>query len=174
MPGDAITGRTSRTLPLLGVRRRSLVAMAAPDQAVGRARDCEWANQRVLDRPSRGRVRDDNLRHPRQNQHRVWQLLWKSGPARKPTEVLRQAQRAYDAGDVDALSDLLAPDVVRVNNSAPAVVGRDAFLDVAAMQRRLFPDVMVERTHWVEEDEWVAFQFRATGTNSVEAPGLPA
>jgi len=92
----------------------------------------------------------------------------------KPTEVVRQAQRAYDAGDVEALSDLLAPDVVRVNNSAPAVVGRDAFLDVAAMQRRLFPDVMVERTHWVEEDEWVAFRFRATGTNSVEAPGLPA
>src|SRR4051794_34115181 len=74
------------------------------------------------------------------------------------TEVVRRVTGAYDAGDMDAYVALVAPDVVFVDNGAPAVRGRDALRDVVTMQRHFFPDQTVERTHWVEEGEWVAFR----------------
>ena len=42
------------------------------------------------------------------------------------------------------------------------------------MQRRFFPDQTVERTHWVEDGEWVAFRWRLKATHSVDAPEFPS
>lgn len=88
-------------------------------------------------------------------------------------DVVRRIQEAYSGGDLDALDELVAPDIV--SHDAPP--GAPAGLEGAKMGHRMltaaFPDYHITLEELVAEGDRVVQRFTVSGTHKGEFMGFP-
>lgn len=74
------------------------------------------------------------------------------------------AERLFNQGDLSAIDELMAPDVV--DHCEPVGTdGRQHFRQVAIMLRTAFPDLHMELVNMVAEGDLVSVHVRMTGTH---------
>jgi predicted ester cyclase len=87
-------------------------------------------------------------------------------------EIVRGIQRAFDSGDLDALDELIAPDIV----SHDAMPGAPRGLEGAKMAHEMvlswFPDYRVVIDDLVAESDRVVARFTVSGTHDGEMMGV--
>jgi predicted ester cyclase len=91
-----------------------------------------------------------------------------------PREIIDRALAAYDTGDLDAYAACFAEDAVTTMNADPPIEGRDAIGKQARMEKAAFPDLTVDRSHFVAEGDWVAWRWRIRGTHDGDYGSLAA
>jgi len=79
---------------------------------------------------------------------------------------------AINSGDLDALDDVMSPDVVDHDPAPDQGAGPEGFKQFFTMMRSAFPDLHVEVEHLVADDENVAFAYRVTGTHEGDFQGI--
>lgn len=82
----------------------------------------------------------------------------------------------FNRGDMDVFDGLLAEDYVNHNMPVPGVPGtKDGFRQVVLGTRAAFPDVHVEISGLIEQDDMIAFHelATATGTGAQQHPAEP-
>jgi steroid delta-isomerase-like uncharacterized protein len=90
-------------------------------------------------------------------------------------EVIRVAREAFNANDLDACVDRLAPDVIQHLAELPEPrVGRDTWREGAELIKAAFPDLAVEIEDIVAEGDSVALRLTIRGTHQREFLGIPA
>jgi steroid delta-isomerase-like uncharacterized protein len=87
-------------------------------------------------------------------------------------ELVRRGLAAMTSGNLDQLSEILAPDVV--NYSFPDARGREAFLQVMGMFLTAFPDMIMHMEDSIAEGDKVATRGYFTGTHMGNIMGIPA
>lgn len=89
-------------------------------------------------------------------------------------DVIQRAFAAYDAGDLGAYAACYAEDAIMTLNADAPIAGRAAIRRQAAMERAAFPDITIDRSHFVGEGEWMALRWRLRGTHDGDYGPLPA
>jgi predicted ester cyclase len=89
-------------------------------------------------------------------------------------DVIQRTLAAYDAGDLDACAACYAEDATITLNADPPVAGRDAIRKQAALEKAAFPDMTLDRIHFVTEGEWAAWRWRFRATHDGAYGPLPA
>jgi len=79
---------------------------------------------------------------------------------------------AINAGDLDALDEVMSPDVVDHDPAPDQPAGTQGFKEFFTTMRTAFPDLHVDVEHLVADDENVAFAYRITGTHQGEFQGI--
>ena len=79
---------------------------------------------------------------------------------------------AINAGDLDALDEVMSPDVVDHDPAPDHPAGTQGFKEFFTTMRTAFPDLHVDVEHLVADDENVAFAYRITGTHQGEFQGI--
>lgn len=77
---------------------------------------------------------------------------------------MRTQQRmgeAINAGDLDALDDVMSPDVVDHDPAPDQVTGPEGFKQFFTSMRKAFPDLRIDVEQLVADDECVAFAYRS-------------
>ena len=88
--------------------------------------------------------------------------------------VLRLVAEVWNAGDLDVIDELLAPEWVRHDPSAPEELrGPDGFRRFVEMYRGAFPDLRFTVEDQVAEGDKVATRWSAVGTHQEELMGMP-
>ena len=88
--------------------------------------------------------------------------------------VIRRWIDAWNAHDVAAAGQLLAPDFVRHDASMPDVAGPAAQQDLLRQIFAAFPDLSLEITQLIAQDDAVAARLLVRGTHRAEFLGIPA
>ena len=89
--------------------------------------------------------------------------------------LIRAAQDAFNAGDLDACVARLAPDfVINLAELPEPMRGRDAWRQNAAVITRAFPDIHVRIEDIFAAEDRVAVRLTLRGTHSGEFLGIPA
>jgi steroid delta-isomerase-like uncharacterized protein len=88
--------------------------------------------------------------------------------------VIRRWMDAWNAKDIDAAVELLAPQYVRHDPNMPDVVGPRAQRDYLEAMFRAFPDLTLRPERIIAQDDLVAAHLTAHGTNRGEFIGIPA
>jgi len=79
---------------------------------------------------------------------------------------------AINAGNLDALDEVMSPDVVDHDPAPDQPAGTQGFKEFFTTMRTAFPDLHVDVEHLVADDENVAFAYRITGTHEGEFQGI--
>ncbi len=88
--------------------------------------------------------------------------------------VHRLVAEVWNAGDLDVIDELLAPEWVRHDPAAPEQLrGPDGFRRFVEMYRSAFPDLRFTVEDQVAEGDKVATRWSAVGTHQEELMGMP-
>jgi steroid delta-isomerase-like uncharacterized protein len=88
--------------------------------------------------------------------------------------VRRLVAEVWNAGDLDIIDELLAPEWVRHDPAAPEQLrGPDGFRRFVEMYRSAFPDLRFTVEDQVAEGDRVATRWSAVGTHQEELMGMP-
>jgi steroid delta-isomerase-like uncharacterized protein len=88
--------------------------------------------------------------------------------------VRRLVAEVWNAGDLDVIDELLAPEWVRHDPAAPEELrGPDGFRRFVEMYRSAFPDIRFTVEDQVAEGDKVATRWSAVGTHQEELMGMP-
>jgi steroid delta-isomerase-like uncharacterized protein len=88
--------------------------------------------------------------------------------------VIERWIRAWNAGDLEAATGLLADGYVRHDANLPEVAGPQAERQFIAAVLAAFPDLHLRIDHMLAEDDLVAVRCTAEGTHRGEFLGVPA
>ena len=94
-------------------------------------------------------------------------------PAEDPKAVIRLWIAAWNAQDLDAAEELLAPEFVRHDANLPDVVGPQAERQLIAGNLAAFPDLHFEIEQLIAEGDLVAARYRVQGTHQGDFLGIP-
>jgi steroid delta-isomerase-like uncharacterized protein len=94
-------------------------------------------------------------------------------PAEDARAVLRRWVEAWNAQDLDAAEELLAPEFVRHDANLPDVVGPQAERQHIAENLAAFPDLHFEIEQLIAEGDLVAARYMVQGTHRGEFLGIP-
>jgi steroid delta-isomerase-like uncharacterized protein len=90
-------------------------------------------------------------------------------------ELVRDAREEFNANDLDACVERLAPDVIQHLAELPEPrVGRDTWREGAELIKRAFPDLRVQIDDAIAEGDRVALRLTIRGTHQGEFLGIPA
>ena len=78
--------------------------------------------------------------------------------------VRRQLDQVYNHGNYDVLDKHLSP-TATLHEMNTAHVGVESIKQFARNLRTAFPDLRMEVEHIIEEDDWVALTWKASGTH---------
>jgi steroid delta-isomerase-like uncharacterized protein len=93
-------------------------------------------------------------------------------PADDPKAVIRRWVEAWNAQDLDAAEELLAPEFVRHDANLPDVVGPQAERQHIADTLTAFPDLHFEIEQLIAEGDLVAARYLAHGMHRGEFLGI--
>ena len=88
--------------------------------------------------------------------------------------LVRRWVELWNAGDVSAVGEFVAPGYVRHDPNGPEVRGPEAEQRLIAMYLAAFPDLRFTLEHLVAEGDIVAARLTARGTHRGELLGIPA
>lgn len=93
----------------------------------------------------------------------------------KQDNITAQEQfgEAVNTGNLEAIRDLMAPNVVDHDPAPDQGPGVQGFIDFFTGFRSAFPDLHVEVEHLVADEESVAFAYTVTGTHQRDFLGVP-
>jgi steroid delta-isomerase-like uncharacterized protein len=94
-------------------------------------------------------------------------------PADDPKAVIRRWVEAWNAQDLDAAEELLAPEFVRHDANLPDVVGPQAERQYVADTLIAFPDLHFGIEQLITEGDLVAARYLVQGTHQGEFLGIP-
>jgi steroid delta-isomerase-like uncharacterized protein len=94
-------------------------------------------------------------------------------PADDPKAVIRRWVEMWNAQDLDAAEELLAPEFVRHDANLPDVVGPQAERQYIADNLTAFPDLHFEIEQLIAEGDLVAASYLVQGTHRGEFLGIP-
>src|SRR4029453_11168779 len=94
-------------------------------------------------------------------------------PAEDPRAVIRRWVAAWNAQDLDAAEELLAPEFVRHDANLPDVVGPQAERQLIAGNLAAFPDLHFEIEQLIADGDLVAARYLVQGTHRGEFLGIP-
>ena len=94
-------------------------------------------------------------------------------PAEDPRTIIRRWVGAWNAQDLDAAEELLAPEFVRHDANLPDVVGPQAEGQLIASNLAAFPDLHFEIGQLIVEGDLVAARYLVQGTHRGEFLGIP-
>jgi steroid delta-isomerase-like uncharacterized protein len=94
-------------------------------------------------------------------------------PAEDPKAVIRRWVEMWNAQDLDAAEELLAPEFVRHDANLPDVVGPQAERQYIADNLTAFPDLHFEIEQLIAEGDLVAAHYQVQGTHRGEFLGIP-
>jgi steroid delta-isomerase-like uncharacterized protein len=94
-------------------------------------------------------------------------------PAEDPKAVIRRWVEAWNAQDLDAAEELLAPEFVRHDANLRDVVGPQAERQHIADDLAAFPDLHFEIKQLIAEGDLVAARYLVQGTHRGEFLGIP-
>jgi len=80
---------------------------------------------------------------------------------------------AINSGDLDALDDVMSPDVVDHDPAPDQGAGPEGFKQFFTMMRSAFPDLHVEVEHLVADDENVAFAYASRAPTRATSKASP-
>jgi steroid delta-isomerase-like uncharacterized protein len=89
-------------------------------------------------------------------------------------QLARRFVAAFAAGDVAALEEIVAEDVLDHNPAPGQAAGRRGLLDAVAFYRAGFPDLAITVEREVAEGDLVALYGTISGTNAGPMLGRPA
>ena len=87
-------------------------------------------------------------------------------------ESMGVVERAWNAGDLDAIDELVDPDYVR--HTSRGDIGRDAFKQQIAAMRAAFPDLHSQVEETLVDGDRRAARFTVTGTHPGDFFGVGA
>lgn len=87
-------------------------------------------------------------------------------------EIVRRIQEAFDTGNLDALEDLIAPDIASHDTPPGAPGGREGAKMGHQMVLSWFPDYRVEIDEILAEGDRVVMRFTVSGTHQGEMMGF--
>lgn len=87
-------------------------------------------------------------------------------------QVVRRIQEAFDAGNLDALDELIAADIVSHDTAPGAPGGLEGAKMAHGMVLTWFPDYRVEIDELVAEGDRVVARFTVSGTHEGEMMGF--
>lgn len=87
---------------------------------------------------------------------------------------LRMTEDVWNRGDLDAVDELCAPDVVIHSASPEMPSGSEGAKATVSLNRSAFPDLKVENQFLIAEGDKVAGHWIMSGTHSGELMGMPA
>ena len=93
-------------------------------------------------------------------------------PAEDPKAVIRLWIAAWNAQDLDAAEELLAPEFVRHDANLPDVVGQQAERQHIADNLTAFPDLHFEIEQLIAEGDLIAARYLVQGTHRGEFFGI--
>jgi steroid delta-isomerase-like uncharacterized protein len=93
-------------------------------------------------------------------------------PAQDPKAVIRRWVEAWNAQDLDAAEELLAPEFLRHDANLPAVVGPQAERQYIADTLAAFPDLHFEIEQLIADGDLVAARYLVQGTHRGEFLGI--
>lgn len=94
-------------------------------------------------------------------------------PAEDPKAVIRRWIDAWNAQDLDAAEELLAPEFVRHDANLPDVVGPQAERELIVGNLTAFPDLHFEIEQLIADGDLVAARYLVQGTHRGEFLGIP-
>ena len=94
-------------------------------------------------------------------------------PAEDPRAVIRRWVEAWNAQDLDAAEELLAPEFVRHDANLPDVLGPQAERQLIAGNLAAFPNLHFEIEQLIAEGDLVAARYRVQGTHQGDFLGIP-
>jgi steroid delta-isomerase-like uncharacterized protein len=89
-------------------------------------------------------------------------------------QVARRFEKAFAEGDIVALKNIVAANVIDHNAPRGARPGIDGLLDAVALFRTGFPDIQISVERTIADDDSVAVFGTITGTNQGPMFGVPA
>ena len=89
-------------------------------------------------------------------------------------KVKRAWEAAYTQGNLDALDDVIGPNIVRHQPPFPDIVGLGALKKFIADARAAYPDCQLTVTKVIAEGDWLATQWIFEGTQIGVSPATGA
>jgi steroid delta-isomerase-like uncharacterized protein len=86
----------------------------------------------------------------------------------------KQFGEAVNSGNLDVISQVMAPSVVDHDPAADQGPGPEGFIQFFTRFRKAFPDLKVSVEQMVADDDNVAIAYTITGTQKGEFMGIPA
>ena len=90
------------------------------------------------------------------------------------TQLARRFETAFAKGDIAALTEIVAANVVDHNMPPGTKPGREGLLDAVALFRTGFPDIQISVERTVAEGDSVVVVGTISGTNHGPIMGVPA
>ena len=91
------------------------------------------------------------------------------------TALVRESVEAFNAGDLDRLLAVVAPDIVIHYAELPEPLrGRDTWQQGYELVKRAFPDLEIRIDDLVAAEDKVALRLTLSGTHQGEFQGIPA
>jgi steroid delta-isomerase-like uncharacterized protein len=98
-----------------------------------------------------------------------------SGSAQTNAALVRESVEALNAGDIERLLAVVAPDIVIHYAEIPEPLqGRETWLLGFEMMKRAFPDLEAQVDDLVAAEDKVAIRLTLRGTHAGEFQGVPA
>jgi steroid delta-isomerase-like uncharacterized protein len=79
---------------------------------------------------------------------------------------------AINSGNLEALRDLVAPEVVEHDPAPNQGPGAQGYIDMFAEMRKAFPDMQAAPEHLTADEDTVALAYTLTGTHQGEFMGI--
>jgi len=89
-----------------------------------------------------------------------------------PMELSRKAIEAWNAHDLDAVTDLAADDAILMDSAVGEVRGRDALRENARNFMTAFPDLHLDVANQMAQGNMLCQEWVATGTHEGDLMGL--
>lgn len=98
-----------------------------------------------------------------------------AGPPETNTALILDSIGAFNAGDVDKLLAVAAPDIVMHYAELPEPLqGRETWRQGFELVKRAFPDLEIHVDDLVAADDKIALRLTLSGTHQGEFQGIPA